>query len=101
MITNKLSCNLTTPELQKRKETIIAGLQQQIMDKKELKDGYAFQFPDGDAVLDTLTEFIKMERACCSFFTFKLSVLGDKSGTWLELTGREGVKDFIRDELGF
>jgi hypothetical protein len=96
----ELSCKLTTPELQKRKETVLASLKSQITDKKELKDGYAFKFPGTDKVLDELTEFIKTERACCDFFTFNLSVSGDKSEAWLELTGVDGAKDFITTELG-
>jgi hypothetical protein len=95
----KLSCRLTTPELQKRKQTVIASLKQQILDKKELKDGYAFKFPGTDNVLDEFTEFIKTERECCDFFTFGLSISGDKSEAWLELTGVDGVKDFIISEL--
>lgn len=98
--TNELSCKLTTPELQKRKETVIASLKEQILEKKELKDGFAFKFSGTDEILDELTEFIKTERMCCDFFTFGLSVSGDKSEAWLELTGVDGAKDFITSELG-
>ena len=99
--TAQMSCKLTTPELRKRKETVIASLKQQIIGKKELKNGFAFKFPGTDKVLDELTEFIKTERECCDFFTFAISVSGDKNETWLELTGMDGVKDFITAELGF
>jgi len=99
--TEQMSCKLTSPELQKRKETVIASLKQQILEKKELQSGYAFRFSGTDEVLDELTEFIKTERECCDFFTFAISVSGDKSEAWLELTGADGVKDFIRAELGF
>ena len=97
---SELSCKLTTSELQKRKETVVASLKDQILEKKELEDGFAFKFSGTDEVLDKLTEFIKTERACCDFFIFGLSVSGDKSEVWLELTGVEGAKDFITAELG-
>jgi hypothetical protein len=97
--TSELSCKLTTPELQKRKETVITSLKQKVLDKKELTNGYAYKFSGTDEVLDELTEFIKTERACCDFFTFGLSVSGDKSEAWLELTGVDGAKDFITSEL--
>lgn len=97
----EISCKLTTPELQKRKETVLASLKAKMTDKKELEDGYAFKFPGTDKVLDELTEFIKTERECCDFFTFGLSISGDKSEAWLELTGDNGAKDFITTELGF
>lgn len=96
---SELSCKLTTPELQKRKETALKNLREQVITKKELENGYAFQFPGTDKVLDQLSEFIKTERACCDFFIFGLSVSGDKSEIWLELTGPEGAKDFIATEL--
>lgn len=94
-----LSCKLTTPELQQRKTTVLASLRKQLIEKKELSNGYAFKFPGTDSMLNELTEFIKTERACCDFFTFNLSISGDESEAWLELTGVGGVKDFIKTEL--
>ncbi len=95
-----LSCKLTTPELQDRKETVLASLKSQMIARRELQNGYAFKFPGTDNVLDELTEFIKTERECCDFFTFNLSISGDKSEAWLELTGADGAKEFITTELG-
>ncbi len=96
----EMACKLTTPQLRQRKETVIASLKQQIIEKKELDNGFAFKFPGTDKVVDELAEFIKTERACCDFFTFTLSVSGDQSEAWLSLTGDEGVKAFIVSELG-
>src|SRR4030095_7371600 len=53
-----LSCKLTPPELQKRKETVLASLKAKMTERKELADGYAFKFPGTDNMLDELTEFI-------------------------------------------
>ncbi len=103
MATNKnseIGCKLTTTELAKRKETVIASLKSQVLDKKELPNGYAFKFSGTDTVIDELTEFVKTERACCSFFVFTISFSGDSSEAWLTLTGPDGVKDMISDELG-
>lgn len=97
----QMSCKLTSPELQRRKETVIASLKGQVIEKKELKNGFAYKFSGDDKVLDELTEFIKTERNCCDFFTFAISVSGDKSEAWLELTGADGVKEFITAELDF
>ena len=97
----ELTCKLTTPELQKRKATVIASLKSQVIEKVELKNGYAFKFRGSDQMIDELTAFIKTERECCDFFIFNLSISGDKSEVWLELTGAEEVKTFIETELGF
>lgn len=94
-----LACKLTTPELRKRKETVLASLRKQVIKKKELSNGYAFTFKGTDEMIDELTEFVKTERMCCDFFTFNISVKGDKSETVLEITGVEGTKEFIASEL--
>lgn len=97
----ELICGLSSPELQKRQETVIVSLQKKILETKELENGYAFKFTGTDEILDELNEFIKTERQCCGFFIFGLSVSGDKSEVWLELSGPEGSKDFIKEELAF
>ena len=94
-----LVCKLPSAEMHQRKLTVLASLKKQVLEKKELSNGYAFRFDGSDKVVDELTEFIKTERECCSFFTFNLSISGDKSQAWLELTGVEGAKDFITQEL--
>lgn len=94
-----LACKLTTPELQKRKATVLASLRKQVIKKKELKNGYAFTFKGTDEMIDELTEFVKTERMCCDFFTFNISVKGDQSEAILEITGVDGAKEFITSEL--
>lgn len=96
---SEITCRLTTPELRKRKETVIAEIRKQILERKELPNGYAFKFPGNDQTLDKLTEFIKTERECCDFFTFNLSISGDKKEAWLQLTGAAKAKESIISEL--
>lgn len=97
---NELSCKLSSKKLVKRKMTVLNNLKNQVLETKELDNGYAFRFPGSDDVLDQLNEFIKSERTCCDFFIYGLSISGDKSEAWLELTGPEGAKEFISEELG-
>src|SRR3954469_22723419 len=54
-----LTCRLTTAEQQQRKETVLASLQKQVVEKKELANGYAFKFAGSDKMIDELTEFSK------------------------------------------
>lgn len=95
---NDLACALTSPELQKRKTTVIESLKKQVLEKTELPDGFHFTFPATDAMLDELNEFVKTERKCCPFFTFMITVKGEQC--FLELSGPEGAKEFIVQELG-
>jgi hypothetical protein len=97
---NILSCKLTTPELHLRRKTIIAELKYMAVGKIETHNGYKYEFECGDVALDTLTAFIKSERLCCEFFVFKLTVSGKDQPVWLELSGPEGAREFIKDEIG-
>ena len=96
----QLSCKLMPEELRIRKETVLAELKTKVLERKELPNGYAFKFTGDDQMVDQLVEFIKTERECCAFFVFDLSISGDKSEAWLTLTGVEGSKDFVTQELG-
>jgi hypothetical protein len=94
-----VTCKLTSPELRQRKAIVIASLKRKIVVKKELPNGFAYQFKGSDANIDELTTFVKTERLCCDFFDFSLSVKGDGTTAWLTITGPKGAKEFIKTEL--
>ena len=98
-MTTDITCKLTKPELRKRKETVLTELKKQVLEKKELPNGFAYRFAGDNQTIDQLTEFIKTERECCDFFTFILTITGDKKTAWLALTGAGKVKSFILSEL--
>jgi hypothetical protein len=91
-----ITCKLTTPELQKRKETVIADLKALVLERTELQNGFSYKFDGSDTILDKLTDFIKTERMCCDFFTFQLIV--DDQMALLSITGPSGAKEFIKRE---
>ena len=66
---------------------------------KELPDGYAFRLPNESKTLRDAAEFITLERLCCPFLGFALEVESEGGTVWLRLTGREGVKAFIHEEV--
>ena len=98
---NQLSCQLTSPELRQRKATVIATLKKLVEERQEIYNGFRYKFNGSDEVLDLLNDFIKTERLCCDFFTFNLSVSNNESPVWLELSGPEGAKEFIENEIEF
>ena len=95
----QLTCKLTSPELQKRRSTVIAELKTLIQSREILTDGLAFTFPSDDDVLDKLIAFIKSERLCCEFFSYRLII--DAGHATLEITGPEGTIEFLEHEVGF
>lgn len=66
---------------------------------RELADGYAFGLPNESGVLLKGAEFVTLERLCCPFLGFALEVEPEGGAVWLRLTGRDGVKAFIREEV--
>lgn len=94
-----LTCKLTTPDLQKRRATVISELKGLVTRKQPLASGLKFSFESQDEVLDKLVDFIKSERLCCDFLSFQLSVVEDTAT--LEITGPEGTKEFLEHEVGF
>jgi hypothetical protein len=101
MISPKLSCKLTSPELQERKRTVIARLKALVLERIETTGGFKYKFEGSDDVLDLLNSFVKTERTCCDFFVFTLTASNDQAFTWMELSGPEGTKEIIEQEIGF
>jgi hypothetical protein len=96
------ACVMTAIDSDKRETHLenarkIFGKVEQI---RELQDGYAFRLPQQPLLLEDLARFINLERLCCPFFGFVLDIQPEGGDVWLNLTGREGVKPFIRAEIG-
>lgn len=98
---SNISCKLTSPALRQRKATVIATLKSLVVEKLEVSNGFKYIFNGSDELLDLLNDFIKTERLCCDFFIFNLYVSNTESPVWLELSGPEGAKAFITNELDF
>jgi hypothetical protein len=92
-----ITCKLTTPELQKRKATVIAELKALVVERKELENGFSYKFEGTDETLDKLNAFIKTERMCCDFFTFQITV--EDQTALLNITGPNGAKEFLKEEV--
>jgi hypothetical protein len=94
-----ISCRLTSELMRKRKSTIIHELVEKIIMTEETDKGYSFTFNYSEEILFRLAEFVKLEKECCPFFDFNLSVPGNINTIGLLLTGPDGTKDFIKYEL--
>src|SRR5829696_2197106 len=95
------ACLMTsmTPEERSRTFELLDRLKGAKRDLAELQNGYSFRYETETSMLRDIAEFITYERICCPFFDFELRVEREGGDTWLTLTGREGVKAFIREEF--
>ncbi|HEU4594842.1 MAG TPA: hypothetical protein VFS10_06710 [Pyrinomonadaceae bacterium] len=96
-----LACDMSAIEPARRGRHIATGreLFSAVMDIRELPDGYTFRLHNGPDVLIKTAEFISLEKLCCPFLRFVIEVEPEGGAVWLRLTGREGVKAFIREEV--
>ena len=96
----ELACKLTSPEFRARKATALAEFRKCIVETKEIQNGFLYTFEGSDQMLNLLLEFIKTERQCCDFFQFHLTAGNGSRELQIALSGPEGVKEFIKKELG-
>ena len=91
-----IACFLTDNELQQRRANYLNKIAASLVDFKELENGFSYRFPVEKSMLTDLAEVIDLERKCCPFLNFKLSIESGSEFVSLELTGREGTKEMIR-----
>ncbi len=100
MIELPIACTLTDAAFQQRRAEMLPRIQEQIQSLKPLDAGYALQFAAEEAVLEDVFRLIQLERQCCAFLQFDLTVEPDHGPVWLSLTGPEGTKAFLENVLG-
>jgi len=93
------ACNLTamSPEQRQRHQGLVQDLFHSYQEGRELPDGYGWRWDQTKFML--AAEFITLERLCCPFFDFALSLESGSGSLWLRITGREGVKAFVLAEF--
>lgn len=70
-----------------------------VTNRREVADGYAYQLDHQSLTLSEAAEWMGMERLCCPFLTFQLTVSGKQSSWLLTLTGPEGIKPLLDAEF--
>ena len=101
MTQSPLACNLQAfnTEEHQRYSGLTKQLRSAIVEERELDDGWAFRIGVERLSAVAIVEWIALEQKCCPFFGFEIRFEADGGPVWLHLTGRAGVKDFIRDKF--
>jgi hypothetical protein len=85
-----------TKEQRERKKQIAWKMATARMETQELANGYVFRFrPEGVSFAE-IAEWVATERVCCPFFDLAIEAERENGPVSLRITGREGVKQFIR-----
>jgi hypothetical protein len=97
------ACNINGIPSEKRAHYrhLVEALLHAITERRELSDGYSFRIDNEHLTTNQLVEWVNLERQCCPFFGFEILWEPENGPVWLQLTGPQGVKDFIVDEFGF
>jgi hypothetical protein len=96
------ACNRAalTPQARKRHfDELSPALRARKKSIRELRDGFEFEFPPDTATFQLVSEWVAGERLCCPFFDIDVHAEREGGDLWLRLTGREGVKQFIRSDF--
>jgi hypothetical protein len=99
---SSFSCNLSAldQEQRKRYDILTKELIAKHLEIKELPDGYGLRFPNDRSLFTAISEWATLEHLCCPFLTLTLELQRDQGPIWLKASGKDGVKDFLRAELG-
>jgi hypothetical protein len=95
-----VACTLSEPELAVRRAGVLAAVREGQAEARWLPDGVALRFAAEPELLALLATFIDLERRCCAFLRFRLTVEPDGGPVWLELTGPPGTRELLAGELG-
>lgn len=98
-----IACDMTAlnSAQRERQQALMKSFHAFVQETQETNDGYAFRLAADTETILLAAEFITIERLCCPFFNFALEVGPPDDPLWLRISGREGVKEFIKMELGF
>lgn len=90
-----IACTLSGPELRERESTTLAALRAQVRHVEAGPDGYTLELAASDAAIVAATALIRLERQCCPFLKFTLTVDPKGGLVQLELTGAPGTREFL------
>ena len=92
-------CNMDAMSPKKREQykVLRAKLEASVDAVYELPDGYVLRVGAGSFVVAELAAFVVLETRCCPFLTLMMDRQGESLA--LRITGRDGVKEFIRAEF--
>jgi hypothetical protein len=95
-----VACTLSEPALAKRRAGLFADLARRRQEARWLPEGLTMGYSPEQGTLALLGEFIQLERQCCPFLRFQLTVEPGGGPIWLELTGPPGTREFLAHEIG-
>lgn len=96
-----IACSLGvfSPDQKRRYYALVKKIGGAVVARRELDHGYALKLASAKIDLAEAGEWMLLEGKCCPFLELTLNPEG--TDFWVNLTGREGVKKFLKQEFKF
>ena len=93
-----IACDLMALSVEQRAQHQALGerLRSAIVHTEELPAGFRFYLSPEVSIVE-IAQWADLERRCCPFFEFTIGLGHDGGPAWVGLTGRRGVKAFVRE----
>jgi hypothetical protein len=88
-----------TREQRAHKKQVMQKMEAARIDTREIADGYVFRFRPEAVSFTEIADWVATERICCPFFDLAIESERENGPLSLRITGRDGVKQFIRAGL--
>jgi|SRR5271166_2840960 len=95
-----IACTLTAAEMAERRTTILDGFRGAALEVVSVPGGCAYRFSPTGALLARLFQLVDLERQCCPFLTFRITVEAGHQPICLEITGPPEARSMIADFFG-
>ena len=92
-----IQCNMLEEDLLDRKRILKKTLFSKVEKREESLNGISYYFKDSPNLLESLLEHVQIEKACCPFFKFDISILPFNKGFALKVSGSKEALEMIKD----
>jgi hypothetical protein len=96
-----IACDLgaLSPEQRSREQALLAEFRATCRNPQETAQGFRVVVSADPVLLARLGEFLALERICCPFLTFDLSISAAQGPVTLHVHGGPGTKSFLRSQF--
>jgi hypothetical protein len=88
-------CTLSPAALNARRDGLLAELLRRSTSHELLPEGLRLRFAASGETLAGVASAVEAERHCCRFLRFAVTVEPDEGPVTLDLTGRQGTREFV------
>ncbi len=97
LMNGAIECSLIGDELLERKKVLQKTIFSQVQKKEKSLNGYTYYFVYDTKLLAAVLEHVQIEKACCPFFKFDISILAFNNGFALKISGSEEALEMLKE----